>query len=219
MTEYGSTPTTKPAVTNSVIHHQSSIILASADTQDLTRFDRLPPSYSIHCHQDMTFFVEGRTRYQSWVYEWDQEKEAGPSLRFCLDHDDDRDHLYFMVPLSGSGSTVMTKPSRVLSKALPSPWISSDYVYWLILYRINWLTKQEPKTTQGFIINSGTEEHVDQYRIIIVVVHIECEDEHVCLDRFGGYSDIYAKFFLSLFIVPWSIVLLRLSGKTTCEFT
>jgi len=109
----------------------------------------------------------------------------------------DRDHLYFSDSLRGTIERIGIdgQDRTILRSHQGSPVamdVSSDSVFWLIQYssRINWLTKQEPKTTRGFIIDAGAEELIDQYRIITVVDHFGYEEDHVCLGHTGGCSDI-----------------------------
>ncbi len=73
--------------------------------------------------------------------------------------------------------------------------VTSDSLFWLTLNssRLNWLSKQEPKTTRGFMMHlDGTEPSDQYYRMMSVIEQFGYEDDHACLSQTFECSDICA---------------------------
>ena len=110
----------------------------------------------------------------------------------------DRKHLYFSDSQRGTIERVTVNGTErtTLRAHLGSPVamdVSNDAVFWLTQYssRVEWLYKQEPKTTRSFVVDTEQDPST-QYRILSVVDSFDYADEHVCLGHTGGCSDICA---------------------------
>lgn len=147
------------------------------------------------------FVVEGRSNdvIYSWHMDGTEKKELVQVYGIVSAMSYDKKHLYFSDSRRGTIERIGVdgQDRSILRSHQGSPIamdVSDDSVFWLTQYssRMNWLSKQEPKTTRGFIIDAGADDLSDQYRIMAIIDHFDYSDDHVCLGHTGGCSDICA---------------------------